>query len=39
MQEEDLMAAARQDGLELLDQVVFAVVERNGGISIVRKNE
>jgi uncharacterized membrane protein YcaP (DUF421 family) len=39
MQEEDLMAAARQDGLERLDQVVFAVVERNGGISIVRKNE
>jgi uncharacterized membrane protein YcaP (DUF421 family) len=39
MQEEDLMAAARQDGLERLDQVVFAVVERNGGISSVRKHE
>lgn len=25
MQEEDLMASAREDGLERLDQIVFAV--------------
>lgn len=36
--EEDVLQAARQhQGLERLDQVKYAVLERNGGISVVPK--
>lgn len=34
--EDDVMQAARElQGLECLDQIKYAVVERNGGITIV----
>jgi uncharacterized membrane protein YcaP (DUF421 family) len=33
----DVMAAARAKGLRSLDQIKYAVVERNGGISIIKK--
>lgn len=39
IQDRDIMAAARQRGIERMEQIQFAVVERNGGISIVRKDE
>jgi uncharacterized membrane protein YcaP (DUF421 family) len=35
---DDILAAARSDqGLERLDQIKYAVLERNGGISIIPK--
>lgn len=34
---QDIMAAARQGGIERMDQIRFGVVERNGSASIVRK--
>jgi uncharacterized membrane protein YcaP (DUF421 family) len=37
LHEQDVMATARQSGIERLEQILFAVVERNGAISIVRK--
>jgi uncharacterized membrane protein YcaP (DUF421 family) len=37
LQEEDVMSAIRDKGLERLDQVKYAVVERNGSISIVQR--
>lgn len=39
LHEQDIMAAARQDGVERLDQIQFAVVERNGAVSIVHKRQ
>ncbi len=33
------MAAARDKGLERLDQIDFAVLERNGEISIIAASE
>ena len=36
--DQDVMAAARQQGYERLEQVKYAVADRNGGISIVCKN-
>lgn len=33
---DDVMAAAREQGIRSLDQIKFAVVERNGSISIIR---
>ena len=33
----DVMAAARASGLRTLDQVDYAILERNGGISIIKK--
>jgi uncharacterized membrane protein YcaP (DUF421 family) len=36
---QDIMAAARHDGVERKEQIQFAVVERNGSISIVRKQQ
>lgn len=39
LHEQDIMAAARAKGLERHDQIQFAVVERNGKISIVRMEE
>jgi uncharacterized membrane protein YcaP (DUF421 family) len=35
IQEEDVMAAARGQGLQRQDQIKYAVVERNGEISII----
>jgi uncharacterized membrane protein YcaP (DUF421 family) len=36
--EDDVLAAARElQGLERIDQIKYAVLERNGGISIVPK--
>jgi uncharacterized membrane protein YcaP (DUF421 family) len=37
LHEQDVMTRARQQGIERLDQIQFAVVERNGAISIVRR--
>ncbi len=33
--DDDVMAAARDHGLETLDQIEYAVLERNGEISII----
>lgn len=35
--EEDILEKARQQGLERMDQIKYAVLERNGGISIIPK--
>jgi uncharacterized membrane protein YcaP (DUF421 family) len=38
--EEDILAAARQSqGIERMDQIKYAVLERNGGISIIPKQK
>jgi uncharacterized membrane protein YcaP (DUF421 family) len=37
VQEPDVMAAARNSGVDRLDQIEYAIVERNGSISIVKK--
>jgi uncharacterized membrane protein YcaP (DUF421 family) len=37
LDENDLMAASRAQGLKTLDQVKYAVLERNGAISILKK--
>ncbi len=38
--EQDILQAARQtQGLEQLDQIKYAVLERSGGISIIPKQE
>jgi uncharacterized membrane protein YcaP (DUF421 family) len=37
LQEQDVLAAARQQGLERLEQVRYALIERNGTISIVKR--
>ena len=39
VQREDVMAAARQSGLERLEQVKYAIVERNGSISIIKHDD
>jgi uncharacterized membrane protein YcaP (DUF421 family) len=36
LQETDVMAAARAQGLRTVDQVKYAILERNGGISIIK---
>jgi uncharacterized membrane protein YcaP (DUF421 family) len=33
----DVMAAARTKGIRSLDKIKYAVVERNGGISVIKK--
>ena len=38
LNEQDVMAAARQRGLRLLEQVRYAVAERDGKISIVQED-
>jgi uncharacterized membrane protein YcaP (DUF421 family) len=35
--DDDVMAAARLKGLKSLDQIKYAVLERNGAISIIKK--
>lgn len=37
IQDSDVMAIARDQGLERLDQIEYAVLERNGQISIIQK--
>lgn len=39
IQDDDVMAAARDKGLERLDQIEFAVLERNGEISIIQAKD
>lgn len=39
IQDDDVMAAARDKGLERLDQIEFAVLERNAEISIIQASE
>ena len=36
---EDVMASARLNGLRTFDQIDYAILERNGGISIVKKED
>ena len=39
LQNMDIMAAARTKGVKTLDQIKYAVLERNGAISIIKKSE
>jgi len=39
MEPEDVMAAARSKGVRNLEQVQYAILERNGGISIIRAKQ
>jgi uncharacterized membrane protein YcaP (DUF421 family) len=39
LQDDDVMAAARDKGLERLDQIEFAVLERNAEISVIAAQE
>lgn len=39
LSEEDVMASARLNGLKRLDQIEYAVLERNGGISIIGREK
>ena len=36
---EDVMASARLNGLRTFDEIDYAILERNGGISIIEKEE
>jgi len=36
---DDVMAAARQKGIRSLDEIKYAVVEKNGSISIIRNSD
>ncbi len=38
LQDDDVMAMARDNGLERLDQIEYAILERNGEITIVEKS-
>lgn len=39
IQDDDVMAMARDQGLETLDEIEYALLERNGEISVVPKDE
>lgn len=36
---EDVMAAARTKGIRSIDKIDYAILERNGGISVIEKEE
>ena len=36
---EDVLASARTKGIKGLDQIEYAVLERNGGISVIKREE
>ena len=36
---EDVMASARTKGMGSVDQIDYAILERNGGISVIRREE
>lgn len=39
LQDMDVMAAARTKGVKTLDQIKYAILERNGGISIIKAEQ
>jgi uncharacterized membrane protein YcaP (DUF421 family) len=39
LQDMDVMAAARTKGVKSLDQIKYAILERNGGISIIKADK
>jgi uncharacterized membrane protein YcaP (DUF421 family) len=39
IQDDDVMAAARDKGLRRLEQIEYAILERNGEISVIGKSE
>src|SRR5438045_3420138 len=39
LQDMDVMAAARTKGVKTLDKIKYAILERNGGISIIERSE
>ncbi len=39
LQDDDVMAAARGKGIERLDQIEYAILERNGEIAVIQKEE
>ena len=39
LQPEDVLASARTKGIATLEQIEYAVLERNGGISVIQKEE
>ncbi len=39
LQDMDVMAAARTKGAKTLDQIKYAILERNGAISIIKKEQ
>jgi uncharacterized membrane protein YcaP (DUF421 family) len=39
IQDSDVMATARDQGIENLEQIDYAVLERNGQISVIRKED
>ncbi|MCU1261682.1 MAG: hypothetical protein JWO80_4567 [Bryobacterales bacterium] len=39
LQDDDVMAAARDKGMERLDQIGYAILERDGEITVIEKEE
>ncbi len=39
LQDDDVMAMARDQGLETLDDIDYAILERNGEIAIVPRSD
>jgi uncharacterized membrane protein YcaP (DUF421 family) len=39
IQKDDVMAEARQQGLTDLDNVAYAIIEHNGGITLIKKTQ
>jgi uncharacterized membrane protein YcaP (DUF421 family) len=38
VQKEDVLASAREEGIDKLEDIRYAIVERNGAISIIKKD-